>query len=133
MFQAGGNVPRIWFLVLDTLRAAWVCFGLPTVPRSIHGPGSGAGAIGTNASRWFCIALISVGAIAGHSPAGKKPEKAAASSEARSTAKGPAGPFGNPGALRRSPETLSVFHSPSFVFTLAPARACRNRSSGLPF
>ena len=26
-----------------------------------------------------------------------------------------------------------MFHSPSFVFTLAPARACRNRSSGLPF
>ena len=88
MFQAGGNVPRIWFLVLDALGPAWPCFGLPTVPRSIHGPGSGAGAIGTNASRWFCIALISVGAIAGHSPAGKKPEKAAASSEARGTALG---------------------------------------------
>ena len=63
----------------------------------------------------------------------KGTEKPAASSEARGTAKGPAGPFGNPGALRRSPETLSMFHSPSFVFTLAPARACRNRSSGLPF
>ena len=63
----------------------------------------------------------------------KAAEKPAASSEARGTAKGPAGPFGNPGALRRSPETLSVFHNPSFVFTLAPARACRDRSSGLPF
>ena len=63
----------------------------------------------------------------------KGTEKPAATSEARGTAKGPAGPFGNPGALRRSPETLSMFHNPSFVFTLAPARACRNRSSGLPF
>ncbi len=63
----------------------------------------------------------------------KAAEKAAASSEARGTAKGPAGPFGNPGALRWSPETLPTLHSPSFVFTLAPARACRNRSSGLPF
>ena len=36
----------------------------------------------------FCIALYSVGAIAGHGPAGKKPEKAAATSEARGTALG---------------------------------------------
>ena len=36
----------------------------------------------------FCIALYSMGAIAGHGPAGKKPEKPAATSEARGTALG---------------------------------------------
>src|SRR5699024_10578789 len=49
----------------------------------------------------------------------KGTEKPAATSEARGTAKGPAGPFGNPGALRRSPETLSTLHNPSLVFTIA--------------
>jgi len=36
----------------------------------------------------FCIALDSMGAIAGHGPTGKKTEKVAASSEARGTARG---------------------------------------------
>ena len=54
----------------------------------------------------------------------KGSEKAAANSEARGTAKGPAGPFGNPGALRGSPETVCVPHKANAL--------CYNTVSFLP-
>ena len=55
----------------------------------------------------FCTALYYWGAVAGHSPAGKKhriPTRGA-------RLMGPAGPLRTPGASRRSPETVSTLHS----------------------
>ena len=54
----------------------------------------------------------------------KGSEKAAANSEARGTAKGACGPFGNPGALMGSPETVCVSHKAKAL--------CYNTLSFLP-
>ena len=65
---------------------------------------------GTNALRWFCLR--------------QKPKKPPLIPRRGARPKGPAGPFGNPGASRGSPETVCVSHKAKAL--------CYNTVSFLP-
>ena len=80
----------------------------------------------------FCTALYSRGAVAGHSPAGKKPEKRAATSDARGTAHGACGPPKNPRGSAEVARDSNTEDPKRRYVTPFPIRAYRVSSSGLP-
>ena len=81
-----------------------------TVSAPIHGPGSGAAI----AEPTLCVGFA----------CGKKPKNPPLIPRRGARPKGPAGPFGNPGASRGSPETVYVPHKATAL--------CYNTVSFLP-